>query len=785
MITRNLKTIFRDIRKNKLFSTINISGLAVGMACAMLIFLWVNFELSHDDFHLNKNNIYKVSHKDDSYTVPGPLAPYLKNEFSEIIEATRYLHRANCKLILNNKGYFADGSYVDQSFFTIFSFPLIKGNPKTLLTTPNSIVITQQLAKRIFGKNDPLGKVIQLNDSYLKKTEPMVVTGLMEDIPANTHLKVEGENKFEFLIPIKLAPQWIQSTWRYNMLETYVLLIKGADVKNLNQKIAGIIKEHHPKETRTLSLVSLKTCYLYNLNGDGRIQNIYLFSFVALFILIIAGINFINLSTVRSEQWARQIAIKKVLGASKGSLIRQFLVESIIFAYVAMVAAALLTSVALPTFNRLFGSSMQIQFFSVQMILMILLPLFIGLLAGIYPAFVLSSHRPIKILGTASRGNNKKLSGTLRNGLTIFQFSLSIILVIFGLLIYLQNQHLSKQNLGYEKDNILVVKMRGGLKKSFNIVKEQLLQIPQVKGVSSSNNPITHRWWTTDDLTWEGQIPGQILNMGMDMVGYDFDKTMGIQMVRGRFLSRDFSTDAREGVVINEEAVKKMNLKNPIGKIIKNLNERDYKIIGVMKNFHVESLHQQIKPHLYIYGRDAGNFMYVKLSPGRTGMSELINRLRKQVQIIVPTDPFSFTFLDSALTRLYKSEKITQTLINFSTLITMIMSCLGLIGLGFYTTRQRIKEICIRKVLGGSVTGLIIYLNKNIVKWVVIANIFAWPIAWMIANNWLQNFAYRVNVSLWVFLFAGVFTVAIALLAVSYQTIKGANINPAECLRRE
>ena len=784
MIIRNFQTALRDMKKNKLFTVINISGLAIGMACAILIFLWVDFELSHDDFHLNKNEIYKVSYKNESYYCPGPLAANLKKEFPEIRETTPFLHRGKSKLTLNNNGYFSEGAYVTQSFFDIFSFPLIKGKIETLLTDPNSIVITQQLAKRIFGTDDPIGEVILLDDGYLSKTQPMTVTGILKDIPANTHFKVTGISKFEFLIPFKRIRTWVQTLWKYDMVETYVLLPAGADKKIIDQKIAGVVKKHNPETKTNLSLVPLKNCYLYNVDGGGRFQDIYLFSFVALFILMIAGINYINLSTVRSEKWSKQIAVKKVLGASKRILVKQFLLESVFFTYISMLVALILTIILLPTLNRLFDSNIQLQYFSFHLIIIILLPLFIGLLAGIYPAFILSSTKPLNILGSNFRGNKNKHGSIFRNGLIIFQFALSVIMVIFGSIIYLQNQHFSKQNLGYEKDNLLVVDMVGDLRKSYNIVKEELLKIPEVKGVSYSNNPLTNRWWTTDGLKWDDMAEGQNINFGMDQVGYDLDKVLGIKMSKGRFLSKDFSTDATKGVVINEEAVQVMNLKNPIGSTIRNLQGNNFEIIGVMKNFHTESLHQQIKPHLYVLGRNPGYYMYLSLNPGHTSMSKLLSKVGKKIKAIVPADPFAFSFLDSSLQKLYHSETITGILINFSTIIILIISCLGLIGLAFYTTGQRVKEISIRKVLGGSVSGIVLYLTKNIMKLVLIANVIAWPIAWMVANNWLQNYAYKINLGFGTFLLAGIFSFSIALLAVSYQTFKAANINPAESLRR-
>ncbi|MCK5222470.1 MAG: FtsX-like permease family protein, partial [Candidatus Aminicenantes bacterium] len=577
---------------------------------------------------------------------------------------------------------------------------------------------------------------------------------------------------------------WVQTLWKYNMVQTYVLLDAGVDKKIIDQKIAGVVTKHNPETKTDLSLVPLKNCYLYNIEGGGRFQDIYLFSFVALFILIIAGINYINLSTVRSEKWSKQIAVKKVLGASKRILVKQFLLESVFFTYISMLVALILTIILLPTLNRLFNSNIQLQYFSFHLIIIILLPLFIGLLAGIYPAFILSSTKPLNILGSNFRGNKNKHGSIFRNALIIFQFALSVIMVIFGSIIYLQNQHFSKQNLGYEKDNLLVVDMAGDLRKSYNTVKEELLKIPEVKGVSYSNNPITHRYWTVNDLKWDDQAEGQNITFGMDMVGYDLDKVLGIKMSKGRFLSKDFSTDATKGVVINEEAVKKMNLTNPIGSIIRNIGGRDFEIIGVMKNFHTESLHQQIKPHLYVLGRNPGYHMYLSLNPGHTSMSKLLSKVGKKIKAIVPADPFAYSFLDSALQKLYHSETITGILINFSTIIILIISCLGLIGLAFYTTGQRVKEISIRKVLGGSVSGIVLYLTKNIMKLVLIANVIAWPVAWMVANNWLQNYAYKINLGFGTFILAGFFSFSIALLAVSYQTFKAANINPAECLKR-
>jgi len=760
----------------------------------------VQHELSYDRFHENVDQLYRVYYTNENYEghaiyLPGTLAAYLKDNYPEIIKATNYKHWQK-KISVGEKSFLSTGSYVDPAFFEMFTFPFMKGEPKTAFIDPYSIVITEDLAKKFFGNDDPLGQTI----TYYVFSEgiDLKVTGVMKNIPQNSHIQ------FDFLIPFEISYQWMK-TWENNAVYIYVMLHENSSFQEVSSKIFNVLITHRPESQDVLHLQPLKKIHLYAPGGGGQITYVYIFSAMALIILLIACINFMNLSTARSEKRSKEICIRKVLGSSRLQLIKQFLNESVFLSFLALLLALVIVELILPSINSILGTQLDLRFSGGFILSLIVIALITGIFAGSYPAFYLSSFHPVAVLkgqsswmlllkrksGRKSIGRSKAFS--LRKLLVLTQFSLSIFFIVCALFIYKQLDYIKNRNLGFKKEHIIVLQSMGELKQKIQAVKNELLKSPDIKSVTfSAFSPV--EWessMSTVAMNWTGRTTDQDFIIGDNYVDVDFLETFGMEMAQGRFFSREFPTDSSDACVVNEAAIKAMQLENPIGKKITwrpgSKLENSRTIIGVIKDSHTQSLHHEIKPFVIQsierIQKYMANYMYIKIES--SNIPKTLQFIESKIKEFVPNDPFVYRFFDEEVNRLYKAEQLTGHLVRYGTFLAILISCLGLFGLASFTTEQRTKEIGIRKVLGATISDILLLLTKDFTKWVLIANIIAWPVAYYAMHRWLQNFAYRTNIGIVTFIISALLALIIALLTVSYQAIKAALANPVEALRYE
>jgi putative ABC transport system permease protein len=787
MFRHFLNITISSIKENKINTLITIFGLSVGLACSIIIALWVKYELSYDRFHENPQDLYKAAFSYDpldfhAYYLPAPVARHLKEEYPVIKNTTVFYQLRNKKIVQGENKFLVNGSYVDPSFLSMFNFPFALGSLSEAFIHPNSIVLTRSLAEKLFGQANPVGNTVKMDGD-----EDYIVTAVLEDIPKNSDMQ------FEFLLPFEMIAQELNS-WDYKVLQVYVQLNKGTDYSDVNIQIANVINQFKPDWNNRLYITPLTSCHLHDLQGGGRIQYVYIISIVAFLILIIAIFNIVNLTMATSDGRIKEIGLRKTLGSSKKLLIVQFLFEAQIPAMIAMGFALIFVELVLPSVNNLLNVNLDLNYNLSTILILLGFAVITGLISGFYPASFLSSLRPIDLIrknirpgGSRNRNNPssnaQKLS--LRSGLVIFQFALAIVLIAGIIVITRQVQFMKQKDLGFNSENVLIVHMQDQLKRKYETAKNDLLLMPEISSISTSQSPLTI-WHMSDMPVWDGKQSDNVFDMGINSVDYDFDETLGIEVINGRFLSKEYSKDAAEGFVINEAAVKAMDLKNPVGTKMSIFGgtpyERKGEIIGVNKNMHTESLHSEIKPFAYMYS-PTGSYMFIKLNSSTN--STIVQTIKNRIEKIAPNDPIELSFLEDDLNKLYSSEETTEKLIGYSSLIAIIISCLGLFGLSFYGLQKRIKEIGIRKVNGAEVSEILIMLNKDFVKWVAIAFVIATPVAYYIMKSWLENFAYRTELSWWIFALAGVLTLSIALLTVSWQSRRAATRNPVEALRYE
>jgi len=776
-----------SIKENKINTLITIFGLSVGLACTIIIALWVKYELSYDRFHENPQDLYKAAFSYDpqdfhAYFLPAPVARHLREEYPDIENTTVFYQWSNKKIIQGENKFLVNGSFVDPSFFSMFNFPFTIGSLSEAFIHPNSIVLTQSLAEKLFGQTNPVGNTVKMDGD-----EEYIVTAVLEDIPKNSDMQ------FEFLLPFEMIAQQLNS-WDYKVLQVYVQLNKGIDYSDVNKQIANVINQFKPDWNNRLYITPLTACHLHNLQGGGRIQYVYILSIVAFLILTIAIFNIVNLTMATSDGRIKEIGLRKILGSSKNLLIIQFLFEAQILAMIAMGFALIFVELFLPSVNNLLNVNLDLNYNLFTILILLGFAVLTGLISGFYPASFLSSLRPIDLIKRTIRpigsGNKYKSSSnaqklSLRSGLVIFQFALAIVLVAGIIVITKQVRFMKQKDLGFNKENILIVHMQDQLKQKYEIAKNDLLLMPEISSISTSRSPLTS-WQMSDTPVWDGKQSDNIFDMGINSVDYDFDETLGIEVIEGRFLTKEYSKDATDGFVINEAAVKAMELNNPVGTKMSIFDgtsyERKGEIVGVIKNMHTESLHSEIKPFVYIYS-PTGSYMFIKINSSTN--STIVQTIKNKIEQIAPNDPIELSFLENDLNKLYSSEETTEKLIGYSSLIAIIISCLGLFGLSFYGIQKRIKEIGIRKVNGAEVSEILIMLNKDFVKWVTIAFVIATPIAYYLMNSWLESFAYKTELTWWIFALAGVLALSIALLTVSWQSRRAATRNPIEALRYE
>ncbi len=785
MLKNYLKIALRNIKRHKGYSFINIFGLAIGMACCILILLWVQDELSFDHFHENADNIYRViqdiNFTDHSTTwtiTQGPLGPSLKEDFPEIINATRITDRG-FRLTYDDKSYDEEVGMADGSIFEMFTFPLVKGDPATALSDPFSIVLTEEMAAKYFRDEDPIGKTIKADNQW-----DFQVTGVMKNVPHNSHLQ------FDFLIPFIFGRElnYTVDHWGNSSFRTYVQLSKGVPAQDVILKISGYLFEKPTIEKdarlnlQPLTRIHLYSNYEYD-SAHGDITYVTLFSLIAFFILLIACVNFMNLATARSANRAKEVGMRKVAGAYKIEIIRQFYGESILLAFIALLLAVVLVWLLLPVFNNLAAKELCLDIPGNLSILLGLLCIAVltGIISGSYPAFFLSAFQPVMVLkGLRLSGSRGSL---FRKILVVFQFSLTILLIICTVGVYNQLDYMRNRKLGYDKEHMIYFRMRGDVREKFDSVKNELLQNPNILGVTASSNVPTYGYYFSNSLwRWEGQSPDEEILMRAVLIDFDYFKTFGMEIAEGRSFSKEFPTDVTEAIMVNEEAVKAMGMESPIGNRL-SLQDENFKIIGVVKNYHFRSLRQEIDPLILLYYPQYCRILFARLKGDK--IPQIIGYIENVWKKFAPDYPFNYNFLDEALDRLYRSEQRIGTLFRYFAILAVLISCLGLLGLASFMAEQRTKEIGIRKVLGATMSNIVLLLSREFTKGVIIANIIAWPIAYFALHKWLQSYAYKTNIALWSFISSGMLALLIALLTVSYQSVKAALANPADALRYE
>ncbi|MFQ5824979.1 MAG: ABC transporter permease [bacterium] len=789
MFKNYLKIALRNIKRQKVYSFINIAGLAIGMACTILILLWVQDELSYDRFHENANEIYRIIGNFGGTLIPagpGPLAGFLKEEIPEIINATR-LYPASGVFVHQGHKFRESGLYVEPEFLKIFTFPMVKGDPKSALNDLGSIVMTEDMAKKYFGDGDPMGKFLKQDNQFDVK-----VTGVIKNIPHNSSLNL----KFDYLQSFDIVKFWKQpDSWMGSSdFQAYVLLAKNSALEVVNQKITDLRKRHFSTTGYNFFLQPLTRMHLYSdFKFDaphGDIKYVTIFTLVAFFVLVTACINFMNLATARFSKRAKEVGLRKVVGANRRQLIKQFIGESIAFSFVALPFTFLLVELVLPGFKNLSAKPLAVNYSDYRFLLGALgLALFTGFISGSYPALFLSSFKPVTILKGLPLQSSLTHSGSkvgFRKILVVVQFALSIMVIIGTMVVSKQVNYLRNKRLGFDKENLIYVWADKDLAKVYESMKHELLQSPRIKSVTASNEMITALGTMIGDVQWEGQKANQRVKFQIIKVNDDYLDTYKMEMAEGRFYSRVFATDATQAFVVNETAVEAMEMRSPIGKRLKAYG-RDGRIIGVVKDFHFRSLHDKINPlilNLGTFGKEYDFFhLTVRINPGN--IPETLKFIEGVWQKHVPESPFEYHFLDETLDKLYTTEQRLGKIFGYLTFLTIFVSCLGLFGLATFLAEQKTKEIGIRKVLGSSVTGIVVLLSKVFMKWVLISNVIAWPIAYLAMKKWLQNFAYQVNIEFWTFVFSGLTALIIALMTVSYQSVKAALVNPVEALRYE
>ena len=776
MFLNYLKITIRNIQKHKAYSFINISGLAIGITCCLLIMLWVQDELSYDRFHVNSENLYAPTFSNGSLVMPTALSGFLKSEYPEIIRASRFGRMGRNLLKYEETELYEEGGILaDPDFVKMFTIPFLAGDPDTALRDPDSIVLTKGLAVRLFGNHEPIGDTLTFSAAIDLK-----ITGIIEDYPTNSYIELD------YILPVELGKAWNLdlNTWEYNNNQAFVQLQEGTDLPSINGKISGVVESHRPQDKRPLSLQPLTRLHLNPFHhSGGPIVYVFLFSAMAFFILLIACINFINLTTARSSSRAKEVGIRKTVGAYRNNLIKQFFGESLFLTVIASLAGVGLSVLLLPLFNNLTGKIFNWEFLLQQRFLFGIfgIVLIAVILGGSYPAFFLSRFQPVKVLSGKWRAGMK--GSLLRKGLVVFQFSLSVLLILSTLMVYRQVHYLQERDVGYDRENIITFGIGSRFIQNREAIKAELLTNPNIQNVTLVDVP-PYRWQSNagvGDVHWEGKTSQQV-KMVMSVVDYDFLTTFGLEMAQGRFFSKEYSTDPTEAFVVNQAAVKAMEMENPIGKQLK-VWDLDKRIIGVVKDYNFESLRNEIIPMAMRIEPRGYQQACVRISS--LNIEDTLGFMEKKWKEIHPEYPFEFQFLDERLQNLYRSEQSIGRIVSVFTVLALFISCLGIFGLSSFTAEQRTKEIGIRKVLGASVASVVRYITKEFVILVVIANVLMWPIAYILLTKWLQTFAYQVRMGWPIFVLTGLSVLLVSLLTVSWQILRAAMANPVDTLRYE
>jgi len=790
MIKNYFITALRNFWRNKIFSLINILGLSFGITCSLLILLWVQDEYGVDAYHKNGAQLYAVYERqfndekvDAGYYTPGPLGDELKKKIPEVVYASTARQNDNISTFeLGDKIIKEKGNFATEDFFKMFSYPLLSGNVQTIFNSPSSIVISRKMAGDLFGSpQDAMGKTIRYENE-----KNYLVTGVFENLPNNS------SQKFDYLINWKSFLEdnnWAKH-WDNNSPRTYIMLRAGANPSSVENKMRNFLKGYNkslgPHLKIELGLQRFGEMYLHSdfKNGfisGGRIEYVRIFSLVAIIILLIACINYMNLATARSMKRAKEIGVRKVTGAMRSAIIKQFMSEALLFAVIGVMVSLLFSALLLPAFNSLTGKAIELPTSNGQFWFEVLaLTLAIGIISGCYPALFLSSFNPIRVL----KGSLRFTGGTalLRKSLVVFQFILSVALIIATIVISRQVQYIQTKNIGFDKQNLLYIPLEGDLADKYKILKDEASKLPGIDGVTRITSVPTQIGGNTWGVDWTGKDPNSRPLFTTAEAGYDFAKTMKLQLLQGRDFSRDYSADSAN-YLVNETALHEIGYKDPVGKSLSLWGTKG-QIIGIVKDFHFSSLSEPIAPLIIKLGeQDNWGYALVRIRAGQT--KQALIGLEKICKTVNPQFTFEYQFIDEDYQSMYKGEQVIDKLANYFSFLAIFISSLGLLGLAIFTAERRTKEIGIRKVVGASVSGIVAMLSKDILKLVAASSIIASPIAWFVMNRWLQNYAYRINISWWVFVIAGVIAVSTALISVSFQSIRAAIRNPVKSLRTE
>jgi putative ABC transport system permease protein len=783
VIKSYFKIALRNIFKNKLYSFVNIAGLSIGMAACILILLWVTDEINFNTFNKNINKIYAVPQTQHYQTIgdftvlatPFPLAEALKEEIPGIEYATRYeAYLGKRKITYRDKTFNEQVNFADPDFFKMFSFNFIEGDKNNALKDVSSIIITKEMAEKYFGNEDPLGKILRLDDKF-----DMKVAGVVKNVPANSDIK------FDMLVPIDILKDYgfAVTNWGTNWLNTFVMLKNPAQASEISKKIEGRLKKEVNASTAgKLFLFPFSKLHLYSIRGTGgRIETVIIFSVVALFILFIACINFMNLTTARSAKRSTEVGIKKVVGATRSKIAKQFFGESILLTFISLAFALLLVEIFLPYFNNISQKTLtlsEVSFTTVALILSI--TIITGIISGIYPAIFLSSFKPVDTLKSKNPVKTSRFS--LRRVLVVLQFAISIILIISTTVVYLQLHYILNKNLGLNKNNVVYINLSDELQKNPEALKSEILRNSNVKSASISNLLPIQIYSNGGGWKWEGKDPNQDELVSSVSADDDFLKTYDIKLKEGRFYSKMHPGDDSLSIVINESFEKLMGFRNAVGKVLSRGDNYHVNIIGVVKDFNFVQLQNKIGP-LVIYPKPDPRYLAMKVN--NADLSETLDFIQQTCRKFDPKFVFDYEFLDKTYERNYESQARLGKLFNTFAFLAIIISCLGLFGLASYVSELKTKEIGIRKVLGATSPQIVKFLSKEFLVLVLLANIIAWPIAYYFMKKWLEDFAYRIEFPFWVLFGSAILAVLIALITVSSQALRAASADPVKSLRYE
>lgn len=783
MLKNFIKTTLRGIRRQKGYSALNILGLSVGLAVCILIFLWVQHELSFDRFHVNADRIFRAIEHEKlsggevlSYSQQAPaLGPILNSNYPEILESVRYDSMSDRLVRYGDLQFYEKGfSFADPEFLTMFSFPLKIGDPETALNDPASLVISERMAKKYFSQVDPIGKTLLIDNRV-----EYHVTGVLENVPTNSHLQ------FDFLVPFETIKNFGQPIdgWGSFYLDVYVLLAENVDYHEVNTKIRDVISENSDGDSFTVDLQPFKRIRLYSNavltpHVDGDIKYVVIFSLIAFFILLNACINFMNLTTARSGRRAKEIGMRKVVGARRRQLIRQFFGESILLAFISLIFALGLVYLLLPAFSQLSGKEMSFSMLFQGNIIFGLLgiTLLAGLISGIYPALFLSGFQPVTVLKRIFSSGTR--GAAFRRALVIFQFIVTSVLIIGMFVVFQQLNFLRKQDMGFNKDQVVCIQLPRNLIPKLDLLKTSFEKIPEVTKTSSASAIPGRRsaLLTLDD--WEGRSSEDRIEVGLNNVDENFLALFELEMVEGRFYSKEFTADEKDSVVVNEAAIRAMNMENPLGRKVLNAT-----IVGVVKDFHMRSLHYKVAPLALILNKNRATVIFVKITGANPSLT--LASLESAWSSIAPDYPFVFRFLDDDIEQLYQGDRQIGKVVNASAALALFVACLGLFGMASFIAELRTKEIGIRKILGASVPGIFSLLSRDFIKWVLIANVIAAPLAGYAMTKYLNTYAYHTKLGLFSFLLPVILTLILALLTICWQVLKAAWANPVKSLRYE